>query len=492
MPRSSRPHQLLTALLLASLALASQLSAQPHPGTAFIQPGSEPVPPPDPSYALFVDPDPFVYTKEFAFFYNTVPDPSQGPGGTRQLFHLIYQRSGGPQANETTFGHAWSTDFNNWLVDTLAFAVDSTPWNARHVWAPSLVHFAGRDYLFFAGVDAQNDQRIGYASTALLDTSNTVWDAARVMVMAAESTTWAVPDPATYFNQTQFRDPYVLADPEHVGQLLMFYAAHDSIDFKAGRGGLAVGVARSAPGRVDQWTDLGYFPSTLPRVTRIGQLEGPHVFSTAGTGTGWRLMFSSGGSPPGEAGQSTIRFETLAPGASLADTTAGNWSAPVILKQYLNGDTTVFGWSGSEELRAAGVDYLAGFTAWGPDITAIAMVALVWHDDDFSVEHPAVTAVDDYRSANRGVRMRLAAYTPHASQVTFVVEAPHELAARLDVYDAQGRRLASPLEATLPAGTTSVTWDLAASGGGRVASGVYFARLSFAGGARTARIPVVR
>jgi hypothetical protein len=446
----------------------------------------------EPSFLQFLDPDPHVVCKEFAFFYNTVPDSTAGSSGTRGLFHLVYQRSGGPQAAETTFGHAWSTDLRNWTVDTLAFSVDATPWNAQHVWSPSLVHHGSRDYLFYTGVDAASDQRIGYASTALLDTTDTVWDPARVMVLEAERTRWAVPDPWTYGFQTQFRDAYVLDDPEHPGQLLMFYDAHDSLDFKANRGGLAVGVARSDPGTVDTWQDLGYYPSTLPRVTQVGQLEGPHVFSANGTGTSWRLMFSNGGSPPGEHGQSTIRFETLAPGASLADTTPANWSAPVVLKQYLDGDTTVFGWSGSEELRAVGVDYLAGFTAWGPYVTAIAYVALIWNGDEFTLTQPAVTAVDAVHSAARGVRMGLAGYTPRGRVVTFVVESPLELDARLEVFDTLGRRLRTLFAGTLRRGTMSVSWDLSSGDGGRLGSGVYFARLAFAGGARAVSIPVVR
>jgi hypothetical protein len=446
----------------------------------------------DPTFLQYIDPDPYVVCKEFAFYYNTVPDSSAGSSATRGLFHLMYQRSGGPQAAETTFGHAWSRDLRNWTVDTLAFSVDATPWNAQHVWSPSLVHHDSRDYMFYTGVDAENDQRIGYASTVLLDTTDTVWDAARVMVLEAEQTAWAVPDPWTYGFQTQFRDAYVLEDPEHPGQLLMFYDAHDSLDFKANRGGLVVGLARSDPGTVDTWQDLGFFPSTLPQLTHVGQLEGPHVFSAHGSGTGWRLMFSSGGSPQGERGQSTIRFETLVPGASLADTTPANWSAPVVLKQYLEGDTTVFGWSGSEELRAVGVDYLAGFTAWGPDVTAIAFAALIWNGDEFTLTHPAVTAVDVVHSTARGVRMRLAGYTPRGRVVTFVLDSPLELDARLEVFDALGRRLRTLLAGTLRKGTTSVSWDLSSGDGGRLGSGVYFARLAFAGGVRAVSIPVVR
>jgi hypothetical protein len=87
------------------------------------------------NYNLFLDPNPYVVTKEFSFVYTSEPDPSLGPGKRRALFHLIYQRSNGPQASERIFGHAWSRDLRNWWIDTLAFAVDTTWWNTAHVWS---------------------------------------------------------------------------------------------------------------------------------------------------------------------------------------------------------------------------------------------------------------------------------------------------------------------------------------------------------------------
>jgi hypothetical protein len=51
--------------------------------------------------------------------------------------------------------------------------------------------------------------------------------------------------------------------------------------------------------------------------------------------------------------------------------------------------------------------------------------------------------------------------------------------------------VASLLDGALPAGQTTITWGVAGADGG-VASGVYFARLSFAGGARTAMLPITR
>jgi hypothetical protein len=461
---------------------------------------SEPPPPPHseiPDDALisvhfwmFLDPDPNVYTKEFALFYNTVPDTSVHQGGHRDHFHLIYQRSYGPQASERTFGHAWSTDMNHWVVDTAAFSVDTTAWNALHVWAPSLVAYQGKVYLFYVGVDANEDQSIGYACTSLLDTTNTVWEPERVQVWRARDTRWAVPDPPLYSFKTQFRDPYVMPDPDNPGRLLMFYAAHDSVDLKLNRGGLAIGVCRSEPGTVRAWKDLGYYPRSLRSVTNIQQLEGPHVFAVNGGNSGWRLMFTNAGSPPGETGSTTIRFEDLAPGASVSDTTSAHWGLPKVLTTYLRNDNAVFGWSGSEELHVSGADYLAGFTAWGPFYQGIAITRMTWAGTNFTIGQPTVTSVDEAHSGARGVRMSLAGYSPNARVITFQIDSPLALEAKLEIFDTMGRRVASLLDGGLATGRTSVAWDV--SRGSRVASSVYFARLSFAGGIRAARLAIAR
>lgn len=495
--RSSARHVVVASVSLWAVVVAAS------PGVVLGQ-GGEPVFHVDseihPTYSVFHDPDGNVSVKEFAFFNNVVslsdttftPDTMIVSLRLRELFHFVYQRSGGTHIAETTFGHAWSPDLLHWLVDTLAFAVDTTWWNRRHVWSPSLIEANGRTYLFYTGVDEHEDQRIGYVSTAVLDTSETVWDPPRVMVWEAESTGWAVPNPPIYSGQTQFRDAYVMHDPEQAGCLLMYFDAHDSVDTNLGRGGLVVGVARSDPGSVDTWHDLGYFPTTLRSVTNVPQLEGPHIFPVNGTDSGWRLMFSNAGSPPGENGGTTIRFIALAPGESPADTTAAHWSAPVILRDYLNGLPTTTGWSGSEELHVSGADYLGGFTAWSVGATGIAFTRVIWNGSDFTLAAPSVTSVDEYHSRTRGLTLRLVDWSPHTRRVRFQIDSPLGLAAKLEVFDAQGRRIATPFDGEVAVGRTRVMWDLTARDATRVPSGVYFGQLRFAGGERTVRIVVAR
>ena len=72
------------------------------------------------------------------------------------------------------------------------------------------------------------------------------------------------------------------------------------------------------------------------------------------------------------------------------------------------------------------------------------------------------------------------------------LELPSPMPVRLAVYDIAGRRRATLLDGELPRGVTVVSWDGHDQAGSRVASGVYFVRLSFAGGARLSKIVLLR
>jgi hypothetical protein len=201
-------------------------------------------------------------------------------------------------------------------------------------------------------------------------------------------------------------------------------------------------------------------------------------------------MFTNAGTPPGENGTTTIRFEDLAPGFSVADTTPAHWGSQRFLMSYLHNDQAVFGWSGSEQLHLSGADYLAGVTAWGPFFQSIAISLMTWNGSNFTLGQPSVTSVDDVHSTARGVRLSLGSYAPDADQVRFELDTPVALDAKLEIFDAMGRRVASLLDRPIQPGRTHVAWDVGKDSG--VASGVYFARLSFAGGVRAVRLPIAR
>ncbi len=64
--------------------------------------------------------------------------------------------------------------------------------------------------------------------------------------------------------------------------------------------------------------------------------------------------------------------------------------------------------------------------------------------------------------------------------------------ARLEIFDASGRRVAVLLDQSLAAGEHTMLWDGRAEGGGTVATGVYFARLSTVDGTASRRLVLAR
>jgi hypothetical protein len=87
-------------------------------------------------------------------------------------------------------------------------------------------------------------------------------------------------------------------------------------------------------------------------------------------------------------------------------------------------------------------------------------------------------------------RVELSSPSPNPSAAATRMELALPAAASVDlsVYDAAGRRVASLLHTDLPAGRRSVTWDGRESRGGRVAAGLYFARLITPQGSAMQRI----
>jgi hypothetical protein len=75
---------------------------------------------------------------------------------------------------------------------------------------------------------------------------------------------------------------------------------------------------------------------------------------------------------------------------------------------------------------------------------------------------------------------------------TLPASAAGEAPAHLVVYAADGRRVRRLVDDPLSPGIHEVTWDLRAEDGSRVAAGVYFARLEWAGQRLDRKIAVVR
>ena len=83
-----------------------------------------------------------------------------------------------------------------------------------------------------------------------------------------------------------------------------------------------------------------------------------------------------------------------------------------------------------------------------------------------------------------------AAPNPATNTTRFEFALAREADVTLEVFDLQGRKLATPLAVHLPAGPASAAWNLHASTGEAVGAGVYFARLQALGRTMYTRVTI--
>jgi hypothetical protein len=91
-------------------------------------------------------------------------------------------------------------------------------------------------------------------------------------------------------------------------------------------------------------------------------------------------------------------------------------------------------------------------------------------------------------------RLWLAVAHPYlgSPDVGLRMELPWRTRVRLAIYDVAGRRRATLVDGELPSGVTNVKWKGVDDSGFRVASGVYFVRLSCAKGAKVSKVIMLR
>ena len=95
-------------------------------------------------------------------------------------------------------------------------------------------------------------------------------------------------------------------------------------------------------------------------------------------------------------------------------------------------------------------------------------------------------------AAGDRIALRLVSPNPARGDVRFGIALPSAGAARLTIYDVQGRRVATVLDRALSAGWQSVSWDGRDNRGLCAASGTYFARLESGGAVRLEKVLLSR
>jgi hypothetical protein len=112
--------------------------------------------------------------------------------------------------------------------------------------------------------------------------------------------------------------------------------------------------------------------------------------------------------------------------------------------------------------------------------------------DSLRLDCPEYAGVTDLGESGNEVRMAISNRRLGAPEVGLRLELPARMPVRLAVYDIAGRRRTSLLDRELPGGVTEVTWNGRDRDGARVASGMYFIRLTCARGVRVSKIVMLR
>jgi hypothetical protein len=121
---------------------------------------------------------------------------------------------------------------------------------------------------------------------------------------------------------------------------------------------------------------------------------------------------------------------------------------------------------------------VAAGTATGP-ITVTNAAGTAQSVEDFV--YVQITGLPDVSGAPREVRLLANRPNPFASETDVLYETAREGAVRIAIFDVGGRRVATLVDGTRPAGRHSARWDGRDAAGRRVANGVYVVELRAGG-----------
>jgi hypothetical protein len=436
-----------------------------------------------PDTIMYVDPNPKVYPKDFAFFYNSVPNPTETH--RKGVFHLFYIRAIHGTEQDSIVAHAWCDTLGGaWTVDTLAFRPSGLTWDKTKVWAPSLLQVGGRTYMFYTGVDSLTNQSIGYAYTDSLFTTNIPWHRLKSPVYQAKNTGWADSVGHEVANRVEFRDPFLMQDPVNPGRYLLFNSGEDANHTTH----YTIGVARNVAGTLGSWQDLGSYPATdfahIPMIT--GAIESPLVVRDSLTGA-WRMFIANANYDL--AGHKSTYFLTQSAGDSVTYRPASAWPGLDSLYFYAGRDTSVIGWQACEHLEIGNVHFFAAYNGAGIGITRMHWDTTA---HKFFFVHPTNASVGPGALSWPAVRFYLSALRPGAGVVLFTVDSPSSINPRVVVYDLAGRTVNEVASGQRMQGRRDFLWNCRDRAGQPVATGMYFARLTGVGAPQMVRVPIVK
>ena len=404
---------------------------------------------------------------------------------SRDSFHIFYTRqdynlSGTPHLDSKIIGHKRSRDLYNWDPDEHTMhSVVARPglWDGGHVWAPTIIKKPGdiTYYMLYTGVDASGVQRIGVATSTDLN----VWSQDASASYQSSSVDWALS------GTPEFRDPFVMADPDSAGRYLLYFVTKTQA-----RGRYVVGVARTDPlnpANLRSWK----FPQPLWNTdlvhTNEAVIESPHAFRDPDNR--WWLFFTGYNTLSDPA---YVSFETN--DFSPADLDTTRWSTPDTLFALFGGDQKLQFWHASEYYDwAPGYEYLM---AYNDSEHSVSISQISWHGPHTFVltdSCPPRTALDVAESPRTsGIRLEILGAHPSKAPVSFRIDVPERMRVEFSIFDVAGRRVRTLWNNDVQAGEVEVRWDGLGEQGEVPGVGVYFARLSAAGGQRVAKLVLLR
>jgi hypothetical protein len=255
--------------------------------------------------------------------------------GQFHVFYILHQTGVPNDQTERELGHAVSNDLWIWTeLDPVIPARDDA-WDSDHIWAPSIIERDSVFFLFYTGVaddpgGARNWQRTGVATSS--DLVN--WNRMDAPILTCLDVPWSWCDSLNL--NTAFRDPSVLADPEHPGKWLMAFST-----YPAGDTANMVAALASSDGDPLQWG--GVIPLWVSHIGVTGHalVESPTLFHRDSL---YYLFFTANATQPLQWATSPALSES-----------ASVWTYHGALGDMLNEDTGA--WFASEVFSDGLIDY---------------------------------------------------------------------------------------------------------------------------------------
>jgi len=216
-------------------------------------------------------------------------------------------------------------------------------------------------------------------------------------------------------------------------------------------------------------------------------IESPHAFRDPGDR--WWLFYTGYNSTSDPA---YVSFETN--DFSPADLDTTHWSAPDTLFEYFGGDQTLQYWHASEYYQwAPAYEYLMAFN---DSEHSVEISQISWHGPHTFVLTdscpPRATLDVPGTPRTSGIALEILGARPGRAPVAFRIHVPASTRGELAIFDVAGRRMRTLVNGELPAGESELYWDGLGERGGVPGAGVYFARLSAAGGQRVSKLVLLR